>query len=86
MKVYIYKTYGNYNEQGEITKVFDSKDKTERWHKRMVELSNLHNQYHRDGTVTRSGGSTSSCPEILALQKEAGCEDYLGDIIEMDVE
>lgn len=83
MKVYIFQTNWDYDGGAEITKVFDSKEKAEKWKKRMEELCELHNEYHRDGTVRRN---TSSCPEIIALQKEAGSKDYLGVFYEMEVE
>jgi len=86
MKVWIFQTNYDYDGGLEITKVFDSKEKAEKWKKRMVELTKLHNQYHRDGTVERSGGGTNSCPEIIALQKEAGNDDYEGNIVEREVE
>ena len=86
MKVYVYKVFGDYDEEDKVTKVFDSKEKVEKWDIRMRELQDLHQKYHRDGTVMRSRGGTASCPEIIALQKEAGSEDYLGQIFEMDIE
>jgi L-rhamnose mutarotase len=83
MKVWIFQTNWYYDGGADITKVFDSKEKAEKWKKRMEELSKLHDQYHSDGTVK---GSTYDCPEIQALIKEAGSEDYLGEIVEMTVE
>ncbi|KKL88805.1 hypothetical protein LCGC14_1921000 [marine sediment metagenome] len=91
MKVYVYKVYGDYDEEDVVSKVFDSKEKAEKWNKRMHELIDLHNKYHRDGTVTRSGGSTLTCPEIIALMKESCTWDgysggYIGDITERELE
>lgn len=88
-KVFIYSVYGDYDESDEITAVFDSREKAERWDKRMHELQELHQKYHRDGTVK---GSTVRCPEIIALTKEARTYDeyisggYIGKIVEMEVE
>lgn len=88
-KVFIYSVYGDYDEDSEITVVFDSREKAEKWDKRMHELLDLHQKYHEDGTVK---GSTSQCPEIIALVKEARTYDgygnggYIGKIIEMEVE
>lgn len=86
MKVYIFQTIPDYDQDAEIIKVFDSKEKAEKWNLRMEELTVLHNKYHEDGTVDRSGGGTSECPEIQALVKEAGSENYEGQIIEKEVE
>ncbi len=83
MKVYIFQTFWDYDGGAEITKVFDSKEKAISWKKRMEELAKLHEKYHKNGMVK---GSTNDCPEIIALQKEAGCKEYLGKIIEMEVE
>ena len=49
----------------------------------MQELCDLHNKYHRDGKVK---GSTSIDPYIKKLRDEAGSYDYLGDIVEREVE
>jgi len=86
MKVYVYKVYGDYDESDDVTKVFDSRKKAQEWHRRMKELVNLHNEYHKDGTVDRSGGSTDVCPEIIKLRKEAGSENYTGEIVELELE
>lgn len=88
MKVWIYKVDGWYDAGDEVRKVFDTKEKAEKWHKRMIELSDLHSQYHKDGTVKQD---TSECPEIIALRKEACCaeignDEYNGEIIEMELE
>ncbi len=88
-KVFIYSVYGDYDEGSEISIVFDSREKAEKWDKRMHELLDLHQKYHEDGTVK---GSTSTCPEIIALAKEARTWDgyhsggYIGSITEMEVE
>ena len=88
-KVFIYSVYGDYDEDSEITVVFDSREKAEKWDKRMHELLELHQKYHKDGTVK---GSTYRCPEIIALMKEArtydgyGSGGYIGNIVEMEVE
>jgi len=86
MKVFVFQTNWDYDGGAEVTKVFDSREKAEKWKKHMKELEELHNKYHEDGTVSRSGGGTSMCPEIIALQKEAGSEDYLGYIVELELE
>jgi len=86
LKVYIFQTDWNYDGGAEITKVFDSKEKADKWKKRMGELHDLHEQYHRDGTVKAYASGTSGYPEIIALRKEAGNDYYLGNIVEMDVE
>ena len=86
-KVFIYSVYGDWDESNEISIVFDSREKAEKWNKRMHELLELHQKYHKDGTVK---GSTSTCPEIIALKKEArtldGCGGYIGEIIEREIE
>jgi len=51
--VFIYSVYGDYDEGDEISIVFDSMEKAEKWDERMHELLALHNKYHEDGTVRR---------------------------------
>jgi len=83
MKVYVYKVNGDYDENDEVTKVFDTREKADKWHKRMKELVELHQKYHEDGTVK---GSTSECPQIIALRKESGSVHYTGEIVELELE
>ena len=86
--MWIYQTKWDYDGGSKITNVFDSKEKAEKWHKRMLEIEELHEKYHRDGTVDKYD-STYNCPEILALCKEARVdtyEGYVGHIVEMEIE
>jgi len=92
-KVFIYSVYGDWDEDSEITVVFDSIEKAEKWDERMHELLKLHQKYHEDGTVAKCGKGTSRCPEVISLMKEArtfhdgySSGGYIGKIVAMEVE
>jgi hypothetical protein len=92
-KCFVYLVRGDYDEADDVRKIFDTREKAETWHKQMLLIEKLHNQYHRDGTVERSGHGTSGCPEIQELKKQAGIKDdfsgndgYVGEILEMNIE
>ena len=83
MTVFVYFVWGDYDEPGEVRKVFDSREKAEKWNKRMKEILNLHNKYHRDLKIK---GSTMTDPYIFKLRQEAGGENYIGEIVELKLD
>ena len=62
MKVYIYQNIPDFDTSARIIKVFDTREKAEDWHKRMLESIESVEKYLQDG------------------------KDFLGEIIEMEVE
>jgi len=91
MKVWVYHVDGGYGTIAEVRKIFDTRDKAEKWHRRMLELTKMHEQYRRFGMFVNKDGVDTKLNEINALKIEAGCLDlgndmYDGVIMEVNVE
>lgn len=96
-KCFIYLVRGSYDESDDIRKIFDTREKAEEYHNKMIELRNLWEKYHRDGTVDnylkgKTSGSSNDVPECKELNKLAGITDdsmndkFVGEIVEMNIE
>ena len=87
MKVWIFKTEWHHGGGGDIIKVFDSKEKGEKWKKRVEELGVSYSKLMDDYDPDNSSNHTA---KMEALDKEAEMEyndcNYQGGILEMEVE
>ena len=82
MKVWIFQIPWDYDGGANVTKVFDSKEKAEKWKKRMEELTELYIKLTQDGC-------SDNISERNALDKEAGTNyeigGYEGIILEREI-